>query len=161
MIAGWRGEGTGTLEPIKTSAKRVALWQYIFFTILCTVCFLPGNASARILEQTGRTNVSLSTKAGLHVIVGRDVKYLYLWGGGGGEQKGYCNPWTPYNKALMSSLLTINVPVVYMARYVLVLRRAKSITRGIWKGLALEIDTFLDPDMGCPFIGTIAFMFPS
>jgi hypothetical protein len=27
--------------------------------------------------------------------------------------------------------------------------------------LALEIDTFLDPEMGCPFIGTIAFMFPS
>jgi hypothetical protein len=61
----------------------------------------------------------------------------------------------------MRSLLTINVPVVYMARYVMVLRRATSITRGILKGLALEIDTFLDPEMGCPFIGTIAFMFPS
>ncbi len=40
----------------------------------------------------------ISLKAGLHVIVGRDVKYLYRGGGGagGGEQKGYRNPWTPY-----------------------------------------------------------------
>jgi hypothetical protein len=39
--------------------------------------------------------------------------------------------------ALMFSLfdiLTINVPVVYMARYIMVLRRARSITRGIGRG---------------------------
>jgi hypothetical protein len=50
---------------------------------------------------------------------------------------------------------------MWRGTYVMVLRRATSITRDIWKGLALEIETFLDPEMGCPFIGTIAFMFPS
>jgi hypothetical protein len=30
--------------------------------------------------------------------------------------------------------ITINVPVVYMALYVMVLRRARSITRGIGRG---------------------------
>ncbi len=31
-------------------------------------------------------------------------------------------------------ILTIYVPVVYMARYIMVLRRARSITRGIGRG---------------------------
>jgi hypothetical protein len=31
-------------------------------------------------------------------------------------------------------IITINVPVVYMARYAMVLRRARSITRGIRRG---------------------------
>ncbi len=32
---------------------------------------------------------------------------------------------------LYSKVITINVPVVYMARYVIVFRRARSITRGM------------------------------
>jgi hypothetical protein len=39
--------------------------------------------------------------------------------------------------------LTINVPVVYMARYVIVLRReVKHHYEGHWKGWALKIETF-------------------
>jgi hypothetical protein len=43
--------------------------------------------------------------------------------------------------------LTINVPVVYMARNIMVLRRAKSITRGTGRGWTPEIKTFLGPEM--------------
>jgi hypothetical protein len=43
--------------------------------------------------------------------------------------------------------VTINVPVVYMAQCVMILRRAISITRGIGRGWALEIETFLGPEM--------------
>jgi hypothetical protein len=42
--------------------------------------------------------------------------------------------------------LTINVPVVFMARYVMILRGATSL-RGHWKGWALKIETFLGPEM--------------
>jgi hypothetical protein len=48
---------------------------------------------------------------------------------------------------LGAAVLTINVPVVCTARNVMVLRRARSITRGHWKGWALEIQTFLGPEM--------------
>jgi hypothetical protein len=41
--------------------------------------------------------------------------------------------------------LVIIVPVFYMAQYVMVLRRARSITRGIGRGWDLEIDTILGP----------------
>jgi hypothetical protein len=44
------------------------------------------------------------------------------------------------------SVITINVPVVFMARYVMVLRGATSL-RGDWKGWALKIETFLGPEM--------------
>jgi hypothetical protein len=39
-----------------------------------------------------------------------------------------------YNVYITNQFLTINVPVIYMARYVMVLRRAASFTRGIGKG---------------------------
>ncbi len=75
------------MEPIKPSAKRVALLQYILFTILCTVCYL----AMQVLEfynklgkQMDLSRQCISLKTGLYVIVGRDVKYLYL----GGEAKG-------------------------------------------------------------------------
>ncbi len=42
--------------------------------------------------------------------------------------------------------LTINVPVVFMARYVMVLRGATSL-RGALEGVALKIETFLGPEM--------------
>ncbi len=44
-------------------------------------------------------------------------------------------------------LITMNVPVVYMERYVMILRQAISITRGIGRDGPLEIDTFLGPEM--------------
>ncbi len=31
-------------------------------------------------------------------------------------------------------VLTVDVPIVYMARYIMVLRRARSITRGVGRG---------------------------
>ncbi len=43
-----------------------------------------------------------------------------------------------------ASLITINVPVVFMVRYVMVLRSAY---KGHWKGWALKIKTFLGPEM--------------
>ncbi len=43
---------------------------------------------------------------------------------------------------------TINVHVVYMARYVIVLRRTvQHHYEGHWKGWALKIETFLGPEM--------------
>jgi hypothetical protein len=38
--------------------------------------------------------------------------------------------------------ITINVPVVYMARYIMVLMRARSITRGIGRSGPWKIYTF-------------------
>ncbi len=64
------------MEPIKPSTKRVALLQYIFFTILCTVCYLA--------KRMDLSRQCISLKAGLLVIEGRDVK----GGGGGGGAKG-------------------------------------------------------------------------
>ncbi len=61
MIAGGGGEGTGTLEPIKSPAKIVALLQYMYNLYDLMHSMLPGNASAGMLEQTGKTNGSLST----------------------------------------------------------------------------------------------------
>ncbi len=44
--------------------------------------------------------------------------------------------------------ITINVPIVYMARDLLILMRATSIKRAIGRGGALKIDTFLDTENG-------------
>jgi hypothetical protein len=46
-----------------------------------------------------------------------------------------------------STIITINVPVVYMARCVMVLRRARSITRGIERGWPWKSRLFLAPGM--------------
>ncbi len=48
----------------------------------------------------------------------------------------------PYKttEILLDQKLTINVPVVFMALYVMVLRGATSL-RGDWKGWALKIET--------------------
>ncbi len=45
--------------------------------------------------------------------------------------------------------LTLNVPVVFMARYVMILRGAtvQHHYEGHWKGWALKIKTFLGPEM--------------
>ncbi len=43
------------------------------------------------------------------------------------------NVWTRHSIEVIV-LITINVPVVYRARYVMALRRARSITRGIGRG---------------------------
>ncbi len=43
-------------------------------------------------------------------------------------------------------VITINVPVVFMARYVMVLR-VQHHYEGHWKGWALKITTFLGPEM--------------
>jgi hypothetical protein len=40
--------------------------------------------------------------------------------------------------------ITINVPVVYIERYIMVLRRARSIARGIGRGF-WKSETFLGP----------------
>jgi hypothetical protein len=50
----------------------------------------------------------------------------------------------PLSKSEMYRFLTINVPVVFMARYVMVLRRATSL-RGALEEWALKIETFLGP----------------
>jgi hypothetical protein len=51
---------------------------------------------------------------------------------------------------LFKALLTVNVPVIYMARYVTVRNdfEAGNIHyEGHWKGWALEIEAFLGPEM--------------
>ncbi len=47
-----------------------------------------------------------------------------------------------------------NVPVLHMARYVMVLRWTRSITRGIGRG-TLEIETSLGPEMATCEAGAI------
>ncbi len=46
----------------------------------------------------------------------------------------------PAKEAEKNNTVAINVPVVYMAQYVMVLSRASS-NEGHWKGWALEIET--------------------
>ncbi len=43
-------------------------------------------------------------------------------------------------------IITIDVPVVFMARYIMVLR-VQHHYEGHWKGWALKIETFLGPEM--------------
>ncbi len=51
-------------------------------------------------------------------------------------------PPRPTYTALLSTTITINVPVVFMARYVMILR-GEHHYEGHWKGWALKIETFL------------------
>ncbi len=54
--------------------------------------------------------------------------------------------------------MTINVPVVYMARYVMVFRRIDPLRGALeWKGWALEIETFLGPKMAASEAGAISW----
>ncbi len=48
-------------------------------------------------------------------------------------------------------MITINVPVVYMAWDVMILMREIHF-QGDWKGWALKIDTILDPEMATSVI---------
>jgi hypothetical protein len=66
----------------------------------------------------------------------------------GGRETYWCQErWKGYFLSALNLAITINVPVVYMARCGMILRRAISIYEGHWKGWALEIDTFLGPEM--------------
>ncbi len=44
-------------------------------------------------------------------------------------------------------ILTINVPVVFIARYIMVFGGVQHHYEGHWKGWALKIETFLGPEM--------------
>ncbi len=51
-----------------------------------------------------------------------------------------------YSYVKIQDLITINVPVVFMARYVMVLRSATAL-RGALEGWALKIETFMGPEI--------------
>ncbi len=71
------------------------------------------------------------------------VQWCTLYSKSSNHTRKILGPETKYISYYLT--LTINVPVVFMARYVMIFRGATSL-RGV-KGWALKIETFLGPEM--------------